>query len=154
MFGFIIVDKIGEEKLVYIKSEYSFDTIPTVNSDGYILVDNLQIGFNMTTGYFTQLFGYFPQLLFCEKKDFLIPNAQKGILTLDIENSILSSGDSIRLKMSEEWVTLYSEKMNYVYFGKEVLSQCIEYIEFCSGCIAGIAKTGDLEGLWLPINWI
>ena len=64
MFGFIIVDKIGEEKLVYIKSEYSFDTIPTVNSDGYILVDNLQIGFNMTTGCFTQLFGYFPQLLF------------------------------------------------------------------------------------------
>lgn len=154
MFSYIITKQIDEKRLVYKKSEYSFETIPIVNSDGYILVDNLQIGFNMTTGCFTQLFGYFPQLLFCEKKDFVIPHAQKGILTLDIKNSILSSGDSIRLKTSEEWVTFYSEKINYVYFGKGALSQCLEYIEFCSGCIAGVAESGDLEGLWLSINWV
>ncbi|MGT2964052.1 hypothetical protein [Streptococcus acidominimus] len=154
MFSYIITKQLDNKKIVYKKSEYSIDTVPIVNSDIYILVDDLQIGFDLTTGYFTQIFGYFPQLLFCDKKDFVIPQSQKGILTLDIKEFEISSGESIRLKSSKEWITFYSERTDYLYFGKESLSKRVTYIEFCPNCIASVNENGELEGLWLLIHWL
>lgn len=153
VFKFITTNELGNQKLVYRKSEYSLDTIPTINSDIYIFLDNLQIGFDSSNNCCTQLFGYFPQLIFSEKKEFSIPDAQKGILMLCEEEHDFISGDSVRLSQAEKWVLFYSESTGYIYFGNNQLSDGIEYLEFFSNCIAAINDSGELEGLWLLIDF-
>ncbi|NQM31041.1 hypothetical protein HO415_10385 [Streptococcus suis] len=101
MFKFIATNELDGQRLIYRKSEYSIDTIPVRNSDICILIDDLQIGFDSVSNACTQIFVFFfPQYQFSERREFSIPNAQKGVLLLNSEKYGLEAGDSLRLKQT------------------------------------------------------
>ncbi|HFI0435754.1 MULTISPECIES: hypothetical protein [Streptococcus] len=152
MFKFIATNELDGQRLIYRKSEYSIDTIPVRNSDICILIDYLQIGFDSVSNACTQIFGFFPQFQFSERREFSIPNAQKGVLLLNSEKYGLEAGDSLCLKQTGDWISVYSDKTKYIYFGKPQLSFNVSYIKFFPCCIAAINDAGELEGLWMLID--
>ena len=140
-------------RLVYRQEEYGFDSIPLKNSDYYILFDTLQLGFDSENNACVQIFGFFPQIVQAEERDVLIPNSNKGSIILLLDECQLDLGDSIRFVQSDSWVSYYSPSKGYTYFGKEKLSDSVEYVEFYPDCIAALNEKGDIEAFWLKVNF-
>ena len=130
-------------RLVYRPEEYSFDSIPIKNSDYYILFDTLQLGFDSENNACVQIFGFFPHIVQAEERDVLIPNSNKGSIILLLDECHLDLGDSTRFVQSDSWVSYYSPSKGYTYFGKEKLSNSVEYVEFYPDCIAALNEKGD-----------
>jgi hypothetical protein len=144
MLTFIPNDRLSGGKLIYLSSDFSFDTINRQTSGvTSLLVNDINIEFSEDYEA-VAIWGLCPRSSW-RKGSVPKPVSQSGRLRFEGE---LTPGVSIRVTRSgENWPVTFDPSSEWLHIGQETLAydQAIEFIE---GCIV-ILREGEIIGLWL-----
>ena len=146
MFEIDFSDNAGEGLLCYYPNNHEFRSIPNEESDIIFSIAYLYLGFSSVDNKSTQIWGYHNNTTWIDSSLYL-PKARNG--KLKITSLHIEGGDSIRLKQSDNWVTLFDNKKSIVYFGDTGNFQNIQYVKIFPGTIIGLNLDGDIIEIWL-----
>lgn len=131
-------------KLVYEKSEYSFNFEPVKNTDINLMIGYLYLGVDSQTMLAKQVWGYNPYNAWIKKK-LTVPIYFTGELSLEEEIQV---GISKRLVENGQWLTSYDLKSGWICIGDDSLTLDNISVEFATNIVATLNK-GRIKAIWL-----
>jgi hypothetical protein len=142
MFSVDYSDRFSEGKLVYVSSDFSFDTLNCQTQFfSSVLINYIQIEFSMDNESIA-VWGLSPQSSW-RRCHVAKPESQPGRLRL---LEALLPGVSIRI--ADYWPMIYDTSSGWLYVGQDEKEPIDQSIEFLSGCVAGL-REDQICGLWL-----
>ena len=143
-FSMVKNDDIIHGKVVYVKSDSSFDYVPMQPGDITILIGYLNLTFDSLTRKACQVWGYNSNSMW-EIKNLIMPDAQKGDLILEED---YEAGDGVRLVDAGQWHTIYDKNKQLVCVCEDVSKQGDESVEFAEGITVSLS-CGTICAIWL-----
>lgn len=149
-------------QLVYLESEYGFKFEVDAPMDlqvlagdqgiGSLSLGTLQIAVGVETGNLLYPWGYHPHVSWLEAK--LQPPVGRRCLLQVVSNSTrpLASGVAEKVLAAGKWISECDKDAGWLRVADDVNTESLEFVEFASGCIAGVAR-GQLNELWFHFEW-
>ena len=135
----------------YIINEYSFNSYPILPSLPSIMIQNINICFDIQTKCANDIWGYHNYNVW-NNTTLTVPDFVRGklILTLDIKDD-----DVYRIERANKWKTFYDLQSGWICIGNLYTGICKAYIDKDNGCIEfypnviAIICNSELEAIWI-----
>lgn len=133
-------------QLIYRKSEYSFDFLPSQGGGYDILIADLTITFDVSTLCAIQVWGYHPYLHWIQQK-LWVPQTKEGSIQF-LKNTMIDDEIAERIEGTYEWPTYYDRTSGWVCIGNCECKIDDIVLEFATNIVAVINQR-KLKSLWL-----
>lgn len=137
-----------EGRVIYEKSEYSFDYYPSKINDYAYTIGYMSLCFDAINNSATQIYGLNPYTkweVFSEE----LPVAKEGKL---ICKQPIPRGMDKRLIDVGQWITHYNYQNNVICIGDVTQETTDHSVCFAKDCIAILSKIGELKAVWLYLS--
>jgi hypothetical protein len=137
-------------KLIYRKSEYSFDVIhrPTGGICS-VMINDIQLEID-TEGRVLYLWGLSPYTSW-KSSTAIPPKGKKGILRVEFDKDI-NPGVSVRIGKPGEWPVFHNVELGWICIGDHKNANLEKTVEFCIDCRA-VINDNNIIALWLNPKW-
>lgn len=137
-----------EGRVIYRRSEYSFDYCPSNTNDYAYTIGYMSLCFDAIDNSATQIYGLNPYTKW-ELFNKMLPAAKEGKL---ICKQPLPKGMDKRLIDVGQWITHYNYQNNVVCIGNATQALTDQSVCFAKDCIAILSETGELKAVWLHLS--